>query len=608
MEFGNDTTLFYSGDKDQLTNIVVEEDKNKPYWEENNPWRPNNPLLLMTDEDFAQYFEASSKNLKKNKKKWESENEETKRTIRRIFNLGEKLDGFSPEKINPLHEKTLTARGAAIAYENVNVMSFPGQETIISEYLGDQPEHKVWEFEPHPDLELVIGRKHDWKNWAWLSEIMLNSDENKLWQILENKVKESNERYEVNLDVRNLTPYEAVSLVGKVISERMNYEYLITHHDTTMMVDEAKAGNGKTSRKDLLEVADIDPKKFNVEVANLEKKIDKMSVDELLEYRYGVCRHLAAVSQKLYEVLRRRQDGLLMNGSYLVYHDEGIGRQVEMNLVENHAYNILVVTSPGGKDGEAKISMTVVDPTAKVTASRFDHTYKRISQAISFLEVNGEDLGVKDKDEVCRRLASEAMERIRKYMMMNDTTEQFNDYAALLIQSGLEKEKVVEELKRVFMAIDGDEIDFLNKAFSVPVLSYPYDFQNNRFIREQFLLQIVNEITKIDFNENYWKGESLEILKGKLDTNVSAIHLDSITSLKSVKHGERYKMSEVDGGYLDMINELMRLCVELNLQPSEKALKVISLAATVEKDEKFGHINWELAEKLQQMVVENGTK
>jgi len=583
MELGDEITLYHPK-AEGLKAVAVQKILGQPYYEKGNQWEPSRNLYLMTDEELSVFGKEK--------------NEE-------IAGLMKK---FSSQEILPMSERTAVAREAAVSFGGVKIMALKGQETILSEYLGEEVNHQVWEFEPHPYFENLVANRDTNQGVSLVGTVERASkaDEDSLWHFLEMSVEDIKREEGVSLDIKNLTPHQAVFLIETLIKKRMNLEYLIVHGDTIEVAKRVIADNEQTSRVDLLELADKDPKKMKKEVHKLKSKIDHMSADELLVYRFGVCRHIAATSQKLYEVLKKRQDGLLMNGSYLVYHGENVGRQKEKGLIETHAYNVLVATSPEG-NGEEEMSLSVLDPTWMLDPQHADYTYERISQAVSFLAEYGSDLGVKKKSEVCEHLAIQAADRLEKYMISNRTIALMDDYASLLVQSGEDvKKNVVEKLKNVFSATNLDKVEFLNLLFEIPVLSYP-DEDDNRILREEYESKIIEEISHQKFYNLLYRDE-LVLLRQRIEENVSGFNQIWLNIMKINAPGTRGRiLRENNQGSFRCVNEYIRASVQLHEVPSEKMMKIVNDVIEIDTKTKCGLINKDLVEELRAMTLANGT-
>ena len=591
MEFGNDTTLFSPISKDELTEIAEEKELNKPYWGDEN-WKPDDSLSLMSDEELRIF------------------GEEKRKDIKRLFDFGKKTssEGLSQVKLEQPTNETATAREAAISYGGVKIMALSGQETILSEYLGDDMNRKVWQFEPHPDFEKEVakrGKENDWH--VTKSGLLEKADEGRLWQFLETTVEEIKNEKGISLDINNLTPYQAVLVIETLIRKRFNYEYLLANGNATTLVEKVKEHGKKTSREDLLELAEREPKKFEKSVADLEEKIDRMSANQLLEFQFGVCRHIAGTSQKLFEVLRKKQDGLLLNGSYMVYHSEGLGNQDNSRLIEDHAYNILAVTTPG-EDNNTEVSLSVLDPTWRLNSERLDYTYRRISQAISFLVEYGEKLGVEDKDAVCRHLAAMAGERLHDWIISKRNIRVIDDYAALLVLAGKSSDEIIYKLKEINTEFGNSQPDFILDMFNIPTISYDIG-EGDRAIRDKFGSLVAKEITQYQFNADPEMKGTSEELRTVLDRIVSKTNPDWwYLSKWSYFDAKKHKFTDEERGTLAMVNELVRASVELDKDPSKIAQGVIKKMAALERRVRMGIINLNLVERMIAMIMKHEAK
>lgn len=584
MEFGNDTTLFHTDGEAELKKRAVEKTLNGSIYRKDNVWNPSHRGNLLTDEELKEFGnEANSK-------------------MRAV------VEGFTSVNLKPLTEQMVTAREAAISYEGISIMALGGQETKLSEYMV-QDQRRVWESEPHPNFEKKVIERNTAATSRRESyvERVSKANEDSLWSFLEMTIEDIKRDEGETFDIRNLTPFQAVYLVNYLIYKRMNYEELIVGGDTTTTAKEIITDHKKTSREDLLELADTEPKKLETEVKKLRQKIDKMSADELLEYQFGVCRHLAAMAQKLYEVLKKRQEGLLMNGSYLVYHDENIGKQAGKGLIEDHAYNVLVVTSPKGRN-DMEMALSVTDPTSALESEEVDFTYKRISQAISFLYEYGSDLDVDDNRAKCEHLALMAADRLEKYMISHKTIYLLDDYASLVIQSGeVAKQKVIDKLKSIFSVTSLGKVEFLNKLFEIPALSSSDD-ESNRVLRPGYRAKFIEEVSHFKFNSLLYQDESV-MLEKRMEAilrTVNSIWLD-IMNLNNWGKFKR-KLSEKEVSMFRLANEVIRASVELGQVPEVETMKTVN--DLVENDRKlgFGLINMDWVERLETIISANGTR
>jgi|WetSurMetagenome_2_1015567.scaffolds.fasta_scaffold38689_2 hypothetical protein len=592
MEFGNSTTLFYpENNGEDLSTKAKDKEMGRPYQKKESEWSPGRTLFLMDDEELKTFGEEKTA--------------EMQELMKDVFTPGLAYEDSTIQELPQMKLETATAREAAIAYDGVKIMALSGQETILSEYLGEEISHRVWEFEPHPDFEAEVAKKRKGCHSEGPTlNMMEKADEDKLWQFLETTVEEIKKEKGLSLDIKNLTPYQAVLVIEELMKKRLNYEHLIGSKDMIAVVKNAKEHG--TSRKDLLELAQKEPEKFEKSVADLDEKIDHMSADQLLEFQFGVCRHIAATSQKLYEVLRERQNGLLMNGSYMIYHNEGLGEQTKSRLIENHAYNILVVTTPG-EGNKTEVSLSVLDPTWRLNSKRYDYTYQRISQTISFLTEYGDKLGVENKVAVCQRLAAMAGERLRGWMVRKEDHQEIKDYAALLVQTGKDSDEVIHDLKEVYIGFGYSQVDFILDMFEIPAISSVRD--NERVTRGKFNLSLAKEIAQYQFNGDPEMEESSEELRKAIDRDVSQKNPNwqYFTNPGSFDV-KKDKFNNEDEGGLAMINELVRASVELNVEPSKKAQGIIKKAAALERRARTGIINLNMTERLMAMIVKHGAK
>jgi len=505
--------------------------------------------------------------------------EEAKKAAQGIIDA-ETIVRFTPPSI-----ETLRARQSAISVGSIRIIPLTGQEASLLEYLGDNPK-RAWEFEPFPNLETIIDKE----STDQLTEVTLKANEHKLWQYLAETAETIKKETDISLDIRNLTPHQAMFLINTLILKKMHYEYLLLSANPARLVEIIGTDPNKTSRPDILELALKDENKFKKEVQKLSSKLDSMPADQLIGYGFGVCRHIAAITRKLYETLKKQQLGLLLNGSYVITHNERTGNQENTPVVNNHAYNIFIVTSPQ-KGHEPTVLLTVTDPTWMLDEPDIpDRTNERISQAISFLSEFGSHLKLYNPQVTAQKLAEIAASRIECYLSENYDRDTINDYTALLVQTGRSPEDIINTLRSVYTRFGVNEIDFLSLLFLIPAFTSTHS-GNMRIIRDFWETPLAKEISHIRFDQPELAAEST-FLKTHLDQSISLLRPQWFGTLTS-----RRKIDIFRGPFC-LINELIRACAELQEAPSEKSLVVIMAAYRADEKTRANLINRKMLGRL----------
>lgn len=553
MEYPESITLFSPVRGEDMTSQKAET-------EMETEWRTSQETMyLMSDKELEEYGEKRNEAMK-----------------RKIFSQ------FSSVIVEPLKNRTVVARQSAISEENVGVISFMGHQSGLDEFLGDSP-RKVWEFEPHPNIEKLVAENVslEAEGAHEAPERVAKADNEKLWKYLEETVERINKSENTrSLDIKNLTPFQAVYVIQKLLNERMNYEDLMGSMSLGEIREGVKSGEIVSGGLEIVEKYGDDSKKYVREVNKYEKRINKMSADQLLDAQFGVCRHFAATAQKLFQLLKERQDGLQMNGSYYLYHSESVGHQRLKSLENNHAYNILVTTEPLDGGGQ-KTLVSVRDPTFDISRKyvSLDFTYERISQAVSFLYEYGSEIGVENTKKICKGLARKGAERLEQDMILRKELNHFNDFAALKYQA-LDKpgKQLIHELKETFSAINLDQIDFLLKLADIPVLHY----KDSEQLRSEFIEAYVFEIENISFasETEQWskKMELMNTIRNQFShfDKKTLFMIPVYTTLN--RNNYKYCLNE-----FRLMNQYARACSESGRQPEKEDYDLISNVYILDK-------------------------
>lgn len=424
----------------------------------------------------------------------------------------ENLPGFSSGLYKEKSLITKECKESAITYQNLKITALPGQEITKEEVK----KKAFWQNDPYPHLESqllnryfnVIGGK-----------ATFFGGEAKLWQHLEEAAQEIAQNHKVYLDLHNLTPTEAVLLIKELIRTKLNYDDLIAGY-----VNESKIQNNKvsTAKPEYLDFFTKNPKKYSRLTKQYSEKVDFMTADQILKHKYVVCRHISAVASILYEILRNNQDSILMNGSYLIYHDEKLEDQFDKACVGSHAYNILYVTHP--KQKQIDVSLSVIDNTFTMQSDDFysnpDYTHSRLSQACSSLFEYGHLFDIeKEKVAYLATLsAQKAKDRVNNFNHIFHFTETYqnlkthnSDYLSLLLQRG--DTHPLDTLYQSYKVDGFSRSEMLIDVIELPPIMYKDIIRDSLFIKNGWLAEVTYQLNQIDFSQKTDSQESLfEIL------------------------------------------------------------------------------------------------
>lgn len=410
------------------------------------------------------------------------------------------LPDFSHVLYKEKSEITKEYKKTAIVYKNVQIMALNGQE-ITQEEVKTQP---FWEFDLYPHLESqLLNSKFD----VIGGKATLFGGEAKLWKHLEDVTNEIAKNHNIYLDIYNLTPTEAIMLIKELIRTKLNYDDLIAGQ-----VNEDKIKNNlvTTAKPEYLDYFTKDPKKYAKLAKRYSNKVGYMTADQIIKHQYVVCRHVAAVASILYEILRNNQQSVLMNGSYLIYHDEKSGKQFEKACIGSHAYNILYVTHPAKND--TNINISVIDTTYTMSSDDFnsnpDYTSSRLSQACSSLYEYGQLFDFETNN--IKKIATLALKRTSEKINSGnaifyysekrvETKYYLSDYLSLLYQTGSDK-----CLETLFKSYENDGLtrsDMVEDVLSLPPVTLRNIF-NKTFIKAEWITELATQLEKIDFSKN----------------------------------------------------------------------------------------------------------
>lgn len=405
------------------------------------------------------------------------------------------------------------ARMSAIKHQNISIMALAGQEITFS----DLELKYFWESDPYPNLESqIISNKIN----VIGGKASFFGGEANLWKYLSMTANEITQETNNPLDILSLTPTEAIYLIGELVRRRLNYDDLIANYISQEKIDENKISTG---RPDILKHFTKKPKKFQQLSKQYSTSVNYKKADQLIEHGFVVCRHIAAISSILYEVLRSKQQNILMNGSYLIYHDERLGEQKQKASVDMHSYNILYTTHPTTSSPEVYIS--VLDPTYIVNSNpemaNPDFTNIRISQACSSLYEYGNLFNIPKTKDTVQSLATLALNRIKK---SSKSGADYNDFISLEFQA--HKGDSVKALNDAFnhlVQCGNTRTELLIELLQNPPATYQ-SIKYNSTLRLSWLPGIIDQINKLEIY--YYEIDNIKILLNLLENHVSQISTD----------------------------------------------------------------------------------
>lgn len=484
------------------------------------------------------------------------------------------LDKQKRSKGDSRQKEIQLSRESAIKSENVSIIALSGLDAELSEYNDGGRE--CWEFEPLPGFERLIAG--DNVDGIRTFEVGIGG-KNKLWGYLCETAGNcfDSAGKKINLDL--LTPYQAASLVGKTIKEHVNYENLLNDLAVEEMIEADQIY--KTLRPDLLSLYIKNPRKFYTEVEKLNDEIDKMRAEQLMEQGFGVCRHIAAEAAVLYQLLKEKQQGVLLNGTYMIYHGENVGDQALSSVVGRHSYNILLVTSPTGE-----LKLSVVDPTWMMDREGdMDYTWERISQGCAFLSEYGDYFEIDDVESTVSDLAEQASLRLIKYFAKlplyshGDSQSIYNflnDYVSLLNQSVIGKTgRTIKHLISLYESNGYSRERMLTDLLDLP--SYIYKSYDETIIRDERLGELNLEFRKVDFTQK----EGLTDLLILHETLGNTLGNYSLKWLRKLDEGRLNLNTSYREG-LELIGHYVCACIGLNIFPnSPRQVEVVQHALYV---------------------------
>ncbi|KKT43974.1 MAG: hypothetical protein UW64_C0009G0013 [Microgenomates group bacterium GW2011_GWC1_44_37] len=472
-------------------------------------------------------------------------------------------DNFATKGSRSLKKEVWVSRRSALSCGGVSVIPLVGLDSAIQEYSHNR--RICWQFEPHPGFEKMISKDNTEGIGSFEISIM---GKDKLWKYLNETAERLSKETETSVDLNFLTPYEAIKLVCETIQDRVAYEYLIIGKEGKRMVECGEIK--KTLRPELVDLCKANPDKFDSETKKLEIKIDSMTADQILEGGFGVCRHIAATASTMYGLLKERQRGLMLNGTYLAYHGQNVGNQQLRSIIESHSYNIFLVTSPSGE-----VAISIVDPTWMLDEdSELDYTWKRISQACSFLSEYGRSIGMKDVEKTVSALVSEGVSRMENYFSENKlslysngdepcVSEFLSDYISLIDQGNVGRSgETLSHMIRFLSNYDCDRVRALLEVLGRP--SYEFvNCQDEKTIQRGRFAELNRELKNIDF----LSGSKMDNLV-LTETLMRTIDQFSLKWLLFLEKRIRNLDAE-DFEYLGLVGHCVRACIALKTAPSE---------------------------------------
>lgn len=519
--------------------------------------------------------------------------------VRRMAQKSGVLENFKQIAVTPINDRVGMIREMAIKNNGVSIVPLVGMEMTFDEYLRDKREY--FDFEPDPNFYREVISNIEIPIKSMEVSVM---GKNRIWGYLEETAARIQAETGREVDLNFLTPYEAVFVISKLISERFNYEYLAVPD-----AEKNVSPNLKTSRPDLIELAKNNPSKFAKETEKLSDKIDKQTGDQLFDSRFMVCRHIAQVSSLIYEILKERQVGILLNGTYLIYHSELFGNQKMRMQNPHHSYNVLAVTAMNR--GEKEIAVSVLDTSFFMeTRVKLDYSWLRLSQACSFLNEFGERLNIKNVKEKVECLADQATQRMEKFftrenLKMSKLREKgidpfWNDYVSLCFQSSLERKGMVfDHLWEMCKAGGMTKEEMLLRCYETPSIASTIweepSIYTERSVGFNKLLSEIKFSKKEPLHYVLW-----DLLNGDLSTK----------NIDWLKHQISSKREIGDDGIqiLVMAGYFMRACVAMDCIPDNENIDF--LCEVMKYEEKFGckEITLKVMEEFIDLVLEHNRR
>lgn len=463
----------------------------------------------------------------------------------------------------------------AIVADGISIVSNSGLSGI-QEYNIDSVKN-CWYFEPNPSFTRSLDHHVGYDPFKKMDGA---AGKEKLFNMLGASLAEINSMFNYPYDIEVLTPSQAAAVVENLIRRKMKYEELLNPE-----ADEIK----RSSNTDLIGIRTSDPEKFKNEVAWLEESLDNMTASELLDKGWGVCRHIAGIASVLYEVLKEKQKGILLNGTYLTYHDE-INEIIEGQAsVGSHAYNMLVITYPrtdNSKSGGVDASLTILDMTFGIDNNNTDYTWSRISQACSFLTRYGRQLEISDIDSKVQMLLEKAVIKCENDIQKMGFDKWVYsgcsaDYVSLLNQVKNMSGFALDHLLTIFEKHGKDRVDML--------------LGNKVVFKGERTEDLLNQLFKVEYT-----AEFSDKFKSLLDLMANEVCL-------SAKYFEYHRNDAgadelPDRNTMLFVGEFVRASVALSVIPNEKNKLIIKHVLDIQKKKKLDVISRELITDYEKLI------
>ncbi|KKS93098.1 MAG: hypothetical protein UW68_C0012G0022 [Candidatus Collierbacteria bacterium GW2011_GWB1_44_6] len=479
-------------------------------------------------------------------------------------------------------DEAVLCRETVIRSGKVSIVSLPGLNRDMAEYFDGL---ECWRREPLPELEIIVADENPEGLSAFYSS---EKGRKKIWRMLVEAAEKLSSESGEEMDPEILTPYQAITLIQEVMKQRMNYEYLIVGDGMESYIESGKAD--KTARPDLVELFKKEPNEFKKKAFKYGRQVDRQTADQIMENGYAVCRHIAAAASAVYFILKENQRGILLNGSYLIYHGENAGNQRMLGVEGRHSYNIFVVTSPTGE-----IAMSVVDPTWLLNNHDvFDYTWKRISQTCSFLSEYGMFF-LEDCEEVGDDLAMKAVNRLCKFFEKNKPyryagkeneeiylLDVLPDLISLIGQTATGKKQGILFILRSYLK----DFDITREeVVANAIRTAPFSFEANdgkRYMYIERIYDVNQELRALDFSKEMdfpmsiigeYLGNTMTYFNAKrlsyLVNNIGNLDDGDMDNLELVGHYLRYCVCQrivlEDKEQLNIVEKAIKLARKHNL-------------------------------------------
>lgn len=442
-------------------------------------------------------------------------------------------------------ETAIKYKEKSINHDQIHILPLEGQS--LNE--EDLTQNQFWTTDPHPSLESTLLQYVLNKSYGGRTSFF--GGEAKIWSHILNITADIKNTDGIELDIYNLTPIEAVFLIKEIVRRKVIYDDLLAGN-----VSKEKITNGeiRTARSDLLTDYQANRQDYDKKATKYTQEVDSQTADQMLDHGYLICRHISALSSIIYEILRSKQQSILMNGSYLIYHDESMGDQAKKASVNDHAFNILFVTHP--EQNHITVKTSVIDNTYILDETQFhahpDHTPGRISQCCSSLAEIGHLFDVTSDDVT--KLADIAAEKIRN-SLLNKTpifsgeeisptkTELISDYLSLLFQGTSGKlGNCLEKLFEIYQHDKKTRLEMIEDILLLPPATYVAN-EITKCIHHAWIPELIKQLKQIDFSQ-------------KTNAHVSVIMLIEhiVTNLTSEE-----VISDETGYYMDLLTEYHRI-------------------------------------------------